>query len=152
MSTSAENGRKGGQLAMHEPPVVPPQAWEVARKQLLVKEKAQTRARDALAAERRRMPWMAVETTYAFEGPASKANLLDLFDGRRQLIVYRAFFEPVVFGRPDHACRGCSIVADQVAHVAHLNARDTAAARRSGRQPFFNEVRHQMTHREIRPP
>jgi hypothetical protein len=85
MTTSAENGRKGGQLAMHKPPVVPPQAWEVARKQLLVKEKAQTRARDALAAERRRMPWMAVETAYAFDGPAGKASLLDLFDGRRQL-------------------------------------------------------------------
>ncbi len=112
---------------MHTPPVVAPQAWEAARKQLLVKEKAQTRARDALAAERRRMPWMAVETAYAFEGPAGKADasLLDLFDGRRQLIVYRAFFEPGVFGWPDHACRGCSMVADQVAHVAHLNARDT---------------------------
>ena len=65
MSTSAENGRKDGQPAMHKPPVVPPQAWEVARKQLLVKEKAQTRARDALAAERRRMPWMAMETAEA---------------------------------------------------------------------------------------
>jgi predicted dithiol-disulfide oxidoreductase (DUF899 family) len=86
MNTSAENGRKGGQPAMHTPPVVSPQAWEAARKQLLVKEKAQTRARDALAAERRRMPWMAVETAYAFEGPAGKASLLDLFDGRRQLI------------------------------------------------------------------
>ena len=125
MTTSAENGRKGGQPAMHTPPVVSPQAWEAARQQLLVKEKAQTRARDALAAERRRMPWMAVETAYAFEGPAGKASLLDLFDGRRQLIVYRAFFEPGVFGWPDHACRGCSMVADQVAHVAHLNARDT---------------------------
>ena len=58
-------------------------------------------------------------------GPTGKASLLDLFDGRRQLIVYRAFFEPGVFGWPDHACRGCSMVADQVAHVAHLNARDT---------------------------
>src|SRR5688500_16328867 len=106
-------------------PVVSIQEWEAARKQLLVKEKAQTRARDALAAERRRMPWMAVETAYAFEGPAGKASLLDLFDGRRQLIVYRAFFEPGVFGWPAHACRGCSMVADQVAHVAHLNARDT---------------------------
>ena len=110
---------------MHTPPVVSPQAWEAARKQLLVKEKAQTRARDALAAERRQMPWMAVETAYAFEGPAGKVSLRDLFDGRRQLIVYRAFFEPGVFGWPDHACRGCSMVADQVAHVAHLNARDT---------------------------
>src|SRR5216683_2696237 len=125
MTTSAENGRKGGQPAMHTPPVVSPQAWEAAREQLLVKEKAHTRARDALAAERRRMPWMAVETAYAFERPAGKASLLDLFDGRRQLIVYRAFFEPGVFGWPDHACRGCSMVADQVAHVAHLNARDT---------------------------
>src|SRR5437868_6198189 len=111
--------------SMPTPAVVSPQAWEAAREQLLVKEKVQTRARDALAAERRRMPWMAVETAYAFEGPAGKAGLLDLFDGRRQLIVYRAFFEPGVFGWPDHACRGCSMVADQVAHVAHLNARDT---------------------------
>ena len=125
MTTSAENGRKGGHPAMHTPPVVSPQAWEAAREKLLVKEKAQTRARDALAAERRRMPWMAVEKAYAFEGPAGKASLLDLFDGRRQLIVYRAFFEPGVFGWPDHACRGCSMVADQVAHIAHLNARDT---------------------------
>src|SRR5690606_7383525 len=54
-----------------------------------------------------------------------RADLLDLFYGRRQLIVYRAFFEPGVFGWPDHACRGCSMVADQVAHLAHLNARDT---------------------------
>ena len=87
-----------------------------------------TRARDALAAERRRMPWMAVEKTYAFDGPSGKASLLDLFDGRRQLIVYRAFFEPGVIGWPEHACRGCSMVADQVAHVAHLNARDTTLA------------------------
>src|SRR5258708_11423883 len=71
------------------------------------------------------MPWLAVEKDYEFDGPKGKASLLDLFDGRRQLIVYRAFFEPGVFGWPDHACRGCSMVADQVAHVAHLNARHT---------------------------
>lgn len=115
---------KGGQSSMRTPPVVSAQAWEAAREQLLVKEKAHTRARDALAAERRRMPWMAVEKPYAFEGPSGKASLLDLFDGRRQLIVYRAFFEPGVSGWPDHACVGCSLVADQVAHLAHLNARD----------------------------
>src|SRR5215213_4780259 len=118
MTKSPENDRKGGHLAMHTPPIVSPQAWEAARQQLLVKEKALTRARDALAAERRRMPWMAVEKPYAFEGPEGMASLVDLFDGRRQLIVYRAFFEPGVFGWPDHACRGCSMVADQVAHVA----------------------------------
>src|SRR5688572_22743457 len=107
------------------PPVVSHDAWDAAWQQLLVKEKARTRARDALAAERRRMPWMAVEKDYAFEGPDGKLSLLDLFEGRRQLIVYRAFHEPGVFGWPDHACRGCSMVADQVAHPAHLNARDT---------------------------
>jgi predicted dithiol-disulfide oxidoreductase (DUF899 family) len=105
--------------------VVSKQEWEAAREQMLVKEKAMTRARDALAAERRRMPWMAVEKAYTFEGPNGKASLFDLFDGRRQLIVYRAFYEPGVFGWPEHACRGCSMVADQVAHLAHLNARDT---------------------------
>src|SRR5690242_12436871 len=101
------------------------QEWEAARQKLLAKEKELTRARDALAAERRRMPWLAVEKEYKFEGPKGKASLLDLFDGRRQLIVYRAFYEPGVLGWPEHACRGCSMVADQVAHPAHLNARDT---------------------------
>jgi predicted dithiol-disulfide oxidoreductase (DUF899 family) len=112
-------------LPLSTPPIVSPQEWEVARQQLLVKEKALTRARDALAAERRRMPWLAVEKEYEFDGPRGKASLLDLFDGRRQLIVYRAFYEPGVYGWPDHACRGCSFVADQVGHLAHLNARDT---------------------------
>ena len=114
------------ELNFATPPVVPADEWEAARQQLLVKEKALTRARDALAAERRRMPWLAVDKAYEFEGPNGKASLLDLFEGRRQLIVYRAFHEPGVFGWPDHACRGCSMVADQVAHPAHLNARDTS--------------------------
>src|SRR5262245_43332330 len=110
---------------MKTPPIVSKEEWEAARERLLVKEKALTHARDAMAAERRRMPWLAVEKQYEFEGPHGKLSLVDLFNGRRQLIVYRAFFEPGVFGWPDHACRGCSFVADQVAHVAHLNARDT---------------------------
>ncbi len=116
------------QPAMRTPPIVSPEAWEAARGQMLVKEKALTHARDALAAERRRMPWMAVEKAYEFEGPRGKVSLLDLFEGRQQLIVYRAFFEPAVFGWPEHACRGCSLGADQVAHLAHLNARDTTLA------------------------
>ena len=107
------------------PTVVSPSEWEAARQALLVKEKELTRARDALAAERRRMPWLAVEKAYEFDGPEGRVGLADLFHGRRQLIVYRAFFEPGVHGWPDHGCRGCSMVADQVAHVAHLNARDT---------------------------
>ena len=113
---------------MHTPPIVSLEDWDAAREQLLVKEKAVMRARDALAAERRRMPWMAVEKAYEFIGPEGKASLIDLFEGRRQLIVYRAFFEPGVFGWPDHACRGCSLGADQVSHLAHLNARDTTLA------------------------
>ena len=92
---------------------------------LLVKEKELTRTRDALAAQRRRMPWQAVERAYEFSGRDGKASLVDLFDGRQQLIVYRAFYEPGVGGWPEHACIGCSMVADQVAHVAHLNERDT---------------------------
>ena len=123
--TSPDKGGKEGLHTMNTPPIVSPQEWEAAREQLLVKEKALTRSRDALAAERRRMPWVAVEKTYTFDGPKGKVSLLDLFDSRRQLIVYRAFFEPGVFGWPDHACRGCSMVADQVAHPAHLNARNT---------------------------
>src|SRR5436305_11540510 len=110
---------------VNRPKIVSPQEWEAARQQLLVKEKELTRARDALAAERRRMPWLAVEKAYQFDGPTGKASLLDPFEGRRQLIVYRAFLEPGVTGWPEHACIGCSMVADQVAHVAHLNARDT---------------------------
>jgi len=110
---------------MNTPPIVSPQEWEGARQKLLVKEKALTRARDALAAERRWMPWVAVQKQYVFEGPKGKASLVDLFDGRRQLIVYRAFYEPGVAGWPEHACVGCSFMADQVADVAHLNARDT---------------------------
>ena len=108
------------------PPIVSPQEWEEARQKLLVKEKEVTRARDALAAERRRMPWTAVERDYEFEGPGGPASLLDLFDGRRQLVVYRAFFEPGVNGWPEHACVGCSFLADQVADLAHLHARDTS--------------------------
>src|SRR5881227_2992386 len=110
---------------VNHPRIVSLKEWEAARQQLLVKEKELTHARDALAAERRRMPWVAVEKEYHFEGPKGKASLLDLFDGRRQLIVYRAFLEPGVHGWPDHACVGCPMVADQVAHVAHLHARDT---------------------------
>jgi predicted dithiol-disulfide oxidoreductase (DUF899 family) len=80
------------------PPVVSPAEWEAARQELLVKEKELTRARDALAAERRRMPRMEV------------------------------VFEPGVRGWPERGCVGCSFLADQVAHLAHLNARDTTLA------------------------
>src|ERR671925_1822164 len=116
---------------MDTPPTVSPQEWEAAREKMLVKEKELTRARDALAAERRRMPWLAVDKTYRFDGPDGMVSLLDLFEGRRQLLVYRAFYGPEVTtyaeggSYPERACVGCSLIADQVAHPAHLNARDT---------------------------
>jgi predicted dithiol-disulfide oxidoreductase (DUF899 family) len=80
---------------------------------------------------------MAVEREYEFEGPDGRASLHDLFEGRTQLIVYRAFMEPGIstlgaspdrVGWPEHGCVGCSLGADQVAHPAHLNARDTTLA------------------------
>ena len=95
---------------MQTPPIATPDEWEKARAELLVKEKEVTRARDALAAQRRRMPWTPVEKEYAFDGPQGRVSLLDLFEGRRQLIVYRAFFEPGVHGWPEHACPGCSLI------------------------------------------
>jgi len=130
---------------MKTPTIVPQQEWEAARERLLVKEKELTRARDALAAERRRMPWMAVEKAYEFEGPEGRVSLLDLFEGRRQLIVYRAFLEPGVNGWPDHACVGCSMVADHVGNLAHLNARDTTLAFASrASQPEIARVKARM--------
>src|SRR3954469_23712025 len=111
---------KNEATAMKTPPVVSSQAWASAREQLLVKEKEMTRARDALAAERRRMPWQAVDKAYAFDGPDGKASLADLCAGRRQLIVYRACFDPGVHGWPEHACIGCSLGAGQVSNLVHL--------------------------------
>jgi predicted dithiol-disulfide oxidoreductase (DUF899 family) len=110
---------------MDTPPIVSADEWKAAWEQMLVKEKELTRAHDALAAQRRRMPWHAVETEYEFEGPEGKVDLLGLFQGRRQLVVYRAFVGPDIEGWPDHGCRGCSMIADHVGNLAHLNARDT---------------------------
>lgn len=110
---------------MHTPPIVSAEEWDAAREQLLVKEKELTRARDGLAALRRRMPWTPVQAQYTFDGPDGTVGLPELFQGRRQLIVYRAFVDPGVHGWPEHGCVGCSLMADHVGNLAHLNARDT---------------------------
>src|SRR4029453_15048709 len=110
------------------PRIVSPKQWQVAHERLLVKEKAATRARDALAATRRRQPMVAIEKEYVFAGPEGKVSLLDLFEGRRQLIVYHFMFAPGVDGWPKAGCPGCSFFADQIGHLAHLHARDTSFA------------------------
>ena len=130
---------------MKTPPIVSAQEWESARQRLLVTEKELTRARDALAAQRRRMPWLAVEKDYLFEGPDGKKSLLELFEGRRQLVLYRAFFEPGVYGWPDHACVGCSLMSDQLSNITHLHARDTTLAYASrAPQPDIARLKERM--------
>jgi predicted dithiol-disulfide oxidoreductase (DUF899 family) len=130
---------------METPPIVSAQEWDAARQEMLVKEKELTRARDALAAMRRRMPWLAVEKTYQFEGPEGAVSLLDLFDGRRQLIVYRAFLDPGVHGWPDHGCVGCSLMADHIGNLAHLHARDTTLVYASrGSQADISRIKQRM--------
>jgi predicted dithiol-disulfide oxidoreductase (DUF899 family) len=113
---------------MNLPPVVSPAEWEAVREALLVKEKEATRARDALAAERRRLPMVRIDKDYVFESPDGKASLPDLFEGRRQLIVYHFMFAPGVHGWPSAGCEGCSMFVDQVGHLAHFHARDTSFA------------------------
>jgi predicted dithiol-disulfide oxidoreductase (DUF899 family) len=108
------------------PKIVSAAAWQAAHDRLLKKEKAATRARDALAAQRRRLPMVRIDKDYAFEGPGGKASLLDLFEGRRQLILYHFMFAPDVDGWPDAGCPGCSLFADQIGHLSHLHARDTS--------------------------
>jgi predicted dithiol-disulfide oxidoreductase (DUF899 family) len=128
MSDKSSDSSKHGTFPKVSPHVVSQAEWAKARQTMVRKEKAQMKTHDALVAERRRMPWMEVDAGYQFEGPKGRVTLLDLFDGRRQLIVYRAFFAPEVHGWPDHACVGCSLVADQVSNLAHLNARDVTLA------------------------
>jgi predicted dithiol-disulfide oxidoreductase (DUF899 family) len=108
--------------------VVSPTAWRRAKAAMNLREKKHMRAGDALAAARRRMPWMKVEKPYSFEGPRGRVGLVDLFEGRTQLILYHFMFGPEVEGWPDKACVGCSFVADQVSHLDHVHARDITFA------------------------
>jgi predicted dithiol-disulfide oxidoreductase (DUF899 family) len=113
---------------MNHPPIVSRDEWQRARDQLLVKEKAATRAKDALAAERRRLPIVRIEKYYVFDGPGGNVSLLDLFEGRRQLIIYHFMFAPNVDGWPSAGCPGCSMVIDHVGPLAHLHGRETSFA------------------------
>ena len=113
---------------MSLPEVVTPTEWQAANERLLAKEKEATRARDALAAERRRQPMVRIDKHYVFDGPGGETILLDLFEGRRQLVLYHFMFAPGVEGWPSAGCVGCSMFVDQVGHLAHFHARDTSFA------------------------
>ncbi|MFI7121544.1 DUF899 domain-containing protein [Amycolatopsis sp. NPDC049868] len=103
------------------PSIVSADEWQIARDALLAKEKELTRAADAIAAERRRLPMVRFDSGYEFEGPQGKMTLLDLFEGRRQLIVYHFMLGP----GQKAGCPGCSMLVDNIGHPAHLHARDT---------------------------
>jgi predicted dithiol-disulfide oxidoreductase (DUF899 family) len=102
------------------PPIVTPEEWAAAAAELRAAEKEHMRAGDALAARRRRMP-MVEFGSYTFEGADGPASLLDLFEGRRQLVVYQ-------FMRGPAWCEGCCMFTDQISELAHLHARDTTMA------------------------
>jgi predicted dithiol-disulfide oxidoreductase (DUF899 family) len=110
---------------MQRPTTVSRDEWAAARKRLLAKEKEFSRQRDALSAERRKLPMVAIEKEYVFQGPEGRRTLADLFEGKRQLVVYHFMFEP----DHDEGCHACSFVADNFASgLVHLAARETAFA------------------------
>jgi len=118
--------------AVESPKVVSPSEWLAARRELLAKEKDLTRRRDALAAERRKLPWVKVDKSYVFDGPNGKVSLADLFDGRSQLVVYHFMFGPDW----KEGCPSCSFIADTFDGTAmHLAQRDTTLVAVS-RAPF----------------
>ncbi len=102
--------------------IVSEKAWSKSNDRLLEKEKKLTRLHDKLSAERRRLPMVKIENDYVFEGPKGKVKLLDLFDGRRQLILYHFMFDPTW----SEGCPGCSMFTDNVGHLTHIHARDTS--------------------------
>ncbi len=104
------------------PRIASDEEWHEARQELLAREKELTRAMDALAAERRRLPMVPVDDDYTFTGPEGEVSLIDLFRGRRQLIVYSAMLEPGAA-----PCTGCSMIMDNIGHnLRHVEARDTS--------------------------
>jgi predicted dithiol-disulfide oxidoreductase (DUF899 family) len=109
---------------MDDPPVVSPDEWLAASKQLLAKEKEFTRQRDALNSERRGLPMVEIDKKYFFEGADGTGSLLGLFEGRGQLLIYHFMFDPAW----EEGCRSCSLLVDSIGHLAHLHARDTTLA------------------------
>ena len=103
------------------PEVVSPEEWLAARRELLAKEKELTRARDQLNAERRRLPMVRIDKKDLVEGPGGTVGLLDLFEGRQQLVMHHFMFDPDW----DEACTSCSSAADGIGNVRQLQVRNT---------------------------
>jgi predicted dithiol-disulfide oxidoreductase (DUF899 family) len=122
---------------MNLPEVVSPTEWQAAQDVLRAREKKAGKERDALAAERRRLPMTRIEKSYTFDGSDGKSTLLDLFEGRSQLLLYHFMFGP----NQEAGCDGCSMFVDQIGHLAHLHARDTSFALVS-RAPFEKIARY----------
>jgi predicted dithiol-disulfide oxidoreductase (DUF899 family) len=125
---------------MQLPEIVSAQEWGRAHEALLAKEKELTKAHDALAAERRRQPMVEIAADYEFDGPDGRVRIGDLFEGRRQLLLYHFWHPPD--GKP---CGGCSMFTDQVSELAHLHARDvTLAMVSTAPQPQIEAFKQRM--------
>jgi len=109
-------------MATPMPPIVSRSEWEKARADLLVREKELTRFKDSVSAARRRLPMVEIAGPYTFDTQTGLATLLDLFDGRRQLIVQHFMFGPDW----ERGCDGCSMMADHIGPLSHLHAKDTS--------------------------
>ncbi|GAA0947529.1 DUF899 domain-containing protein [Nonomuraea longicatena] len=107
---------------MTVPRVVSREEWLAARLKLLAEEKEATRLQDTVSARRRELPMVRLDKDYAFEGPAGTVGLPDLFEGRRQLIVYHFMFDPSWEG----GCPSCSFAMDNLGRLGHLQASDTS--------------------------
>jgi predicted dithiol-disulfide oxidoreductase (DUF899 family) len=112
------------EATMADPEIVSPEEWRAARIALLDKEKALSKARDEVSAERRRLPMVEITADYAFEGPEGKVQLLDLFEGRSQLLIYHFMW----LWDEGVGCPSCSFIVDNIGHLSHLHARDTSLA------------------------
>jgi predicted dithiol-disulfide oxidoreductase (DUF899 family) len=130
---------------MELPQIVSEEEWQASHEALLAKEKEATRARDGLAAERRRQPMVEISGDYEFEGPEGTVKLIDLFEGRDQLILYHFWFPAE--GEP---CNGCSMFTDQIGDLAHINERDTTIALLArASQPEIQAFKQRMGWEEI---
>ena len=124
LHTAAAPAEPPEEEAMYVPDTVSPAEWNAAHEELLAKEKELTRVQDRLAAERRRQPAVRMSEEYVFTGGSGEFSLADLFEGRRQLIVYHFMLPPGA----EHQCEGCSMFVDNLGEPEHLNARDTTLA------------------------